>query len=591
MNTLRRSAFGDAGGREPAPVSCATPVRRRLSLRPAAALVAAVCLMLASPLLTAADDPLSARAIVERAHEAAGGDTWRKARTLQLSGDAWFYRGGTYDSAASADSYRMWRVFPQQSSDAHAANGKVRFDAVNGAATVFQIAFDGEASYDQNGRIDDAAATERWKSNFGFGIIRFALDEGFALTRMADDQVEGHPCHFIRVTDPQSRETLFAIDRNSYAVRMVGFDTPQGFHHRIYDSFYSRPGVSFTQPGHVRLYYDGVKTADIRWRDFRVNEPIADEVFRLAPVAAAAPTTAGTAANRPVDVVDEYLALVTGSFDSSAQAAGDDRYDNAIWHTARIWPDSEGPRWSYTENWLEGMSRPYRQRVNRYTLEVDGSIVVDSFEIPDAEDYVGAWNRPERFADAGPDDLVAIGCPARLARTGERRFEGGTSGQSCRNNYRGAAYLVSRSLADESGVQNWDRGFSADGSQVWGPVAGPYRFQRQGMEACGDPVLMLVYGEIFDRAAFGGYIRALGESGLYPKAQGYYRAISPAVEVFEGDVPSGRGVVLARFPCLNAARSFWNSPEYQELKTLRKDAARFEVSVFRELAVPDYVQW
>ncbi len=292
------------------------------------------------------------------------------------------------------------------------------------------------------------------------------------------------------------------------------------------------------------------------------------------------------------DALDDYMALVTGSFDSSAQAERDKRYDNAIWHTAEIWSGEPNLRWTYAENWLEGMPQPYRQRINRYKLEADGSILVDSFALPDAQRYVGAWQDPQRFEDLSPTDLTAdIACPARLARTGAQRFEGGTSGQSCRNAYKGAAYLVSRSLADETGVKNWDRGFNALGEQVWGPVAGPYEFKRQGSENCASPVLMLVYGEIHDRQAFGAYVRALAESDLYPSNQGYYRAISPATTTFEGQPPPGRGVVLARFPCLSAAERFWNSPEYQQIKTLRKGAADFEVNVFNELPVPEYLSW
>lgn len=263
-------------------------IQRLSRWRPLATLLLVITagIILSSPRVTAVER-LDARSIVERAHRAAGGEAWRNVQTLKLTGEARFYRGGNIEAASHADSYRMWRILPQQSSDAHAANGMVRFDARRGNTTIFQIAFDGESSYDQNGRIDDAAATERWKSNFGFGIIRFALEPGFNLTRMADDQVEGHPCHFVRVTDPEARDTLFAIDSESYAIRLVGFDSPQGFHHRIYGDFQRRDGLSFSQPGHVRLYYDGVKTADIRWRDFTVNEDIPVSTFRLPAPATA----------------------------------------------------------------------------------------------------------------------------------------------------------------------------------------------------------------------------------------------------------------------------------------------------------------
>lgn len=296
------------------------------------------------------------------------------------------------------------------------------------------------------------------------------------------------------------------------------------------------------------------------------------------------------------DALDEYLPLVLGSFDSSAQASQDKRYDNAIWHTTEIWaernPKATGVRWTYAENWLEGMEQPYRQRITRYELDADGSIVAESFPIPDAERFVGAWQDAKRLDVLSPDDLSGKGiCPARLARTGTQRFEGGTDGQACRNKYKGASYMVSRSYTDANGVQNWDRGFDDNGKQVWGPVAGGYRFKRQGSESCNKPVLMLVYGEIFDRPGFGAYIQALGASGLYPEVGGYYRAISPAIDTFEGSPPATRGVVLARFPCLNAAQQFWNSQEYKEIKVLRKDSARFEVNVFDELPVPTYVDW
>jgi uncharacterized protein (DUF1330 family) len=291
------------------------------------------------------------------------------------------------------------------------------------------------------------------------------------------------------------------------------------------------------------------------------------------------------------DSLSDYLALVVGSFDSSAQASRDDRYDNAIWHTAEIWSDDDAVRWTYTENWLENTDAPYRQRINRYSLTEDGSILAESFPVPDAQKFIGAWNDPDRFDSLTPVAHIDPLCPARIARTGPQRFEGGTSGQACNNAYRGASYMVSRSVADADGVSNWDRGFNAEGEQVWGPVSGPYRFTRQGENTCSEPVLMLVHGEILDRSKFGAYIQALGSSGLYPKNNGYYRAISPVIDTFEGSPPANRGVVLARFPCLEAARGFWNSDEYQEIKKLRKDSSRFEVTVLRELPIPDYVNW
>jgi uncharacterized protein (DUF1330 family) len=174
-----------------------------------------------------------------------------------------------------------------------------------------------------------------------------------------------------------------------------------------------------------------------------------------------------------------------------------------------------------------------------------------------------------------------------MVRAGAGRFEGGTIGTQCRNAYKGSAYVISRTSLAPDGMTNWDRGISADGELRWGPAAGGYRFRRVGADAaCVDPVRMLVYGEVRDRKAFGAYARALAASGLYPKNGGYYEAATPALEVFEGAPPEGRGVIIGRFPCLAAAQAFWRSPEYGEIRKLREGIAEFEVLILPAAQLP-----
>jgi uncharacterized protein (DUF1330 family) len=62
--------------------------------------------------------------------------------------------------------------------------------------------------------------------------------------------------------------------------------------------------------------------------------------------------------------------------------------------------------------------------------------------------------------------------------------------------------------------------------------------------------------------------------------------MSPALEVFEGAPPPGRGVIIARFPCLEAAQHFWRSEEYREIVKLREGIAEFEVLVLPVPPVP-----
>ncbi len=293
------------------------------------------------------------------------------------------------------------------------------------------------------------------------------------------------------------------------------------------------------------------------------------------------------------DPRDVYFELVTGSFTSGAQAKRDRRYDDVIWHIAEV-PAlrDDTVRWTYVEQWEAGSDAPYRQRLQSYRLSEDGSIIVRSYRLPDAAAYVEAWKSPDRFAGVDTRELTAAGgCDVVLARTGEKRFEGSTSGQQCKTTWRGAAFVISHSLVTEYRMVNWDRGFASDGAQVWGPGQGGYEFRRLSQKTvCASPVYMVVYGDIYDRAKFGAYARAIGESGLYPKTQGYYAAITPTLDVFEGEPGANHGMVLVEFPCLQAAKDFWFSDEYEAIKPLREGISDFTVTVVPSLPKPDYIR-
>lgn len=296
---------------------------------------------------------------------------------------------------------------------------------------------------------------------------------------------------------------------------------------------------------------------------------------------------------RADDPRDAYFDLVTGAFTSGAQAKRDRRYDDVVWHIAEV-PvlRDDAFRWAYVEQWETGSDAPYRQRLQSYQLSGDGSIVVRSYRLPTPAAYVEAWKTPDTFVGFDTSTLTAAGgCDVALARTGEKRFEGSTNGQQCKTTWRGAAFVVSHSLVTEDKMVNWDRGFASDGTQVWGPMQGGYEFLPLSQAAvCASPVYMVVYGDIYDRAKFGAYARAIGEAGLYPKTQGYYAAITPTLDVFEGEPGESHGMVLVEFPCLQAAKDFWYSEEYEAIKPLREGISDFTVTVVPSLPKPDYIR-
>lgn len=291
-------------------------------------------------------------------------------------------------------------------------------------------------------------------------------------------------------------------------------------------------------------------------------------------------------------MLDEYVSLRIGSFSSQDQAALDSRYDVAIWHVREIWAGDEDHRWLYVESWLEGEDAPYMQRISSISDNNDGTLTSRRYVIGEAQAFRGAWEPKARVPsrrEAGLKELA--GCEALIVRAGAKRFESATLGNRCKNRYKGASYALSRGLVTADGMTNWDRGFDAAGNLVWGPAAGGYQFRElKADRSCVKPVRMLVYGEVSDAEKMRSYREALLSSGLYPELNGYYEALTPALDVFEGEPPSSRRVVIVRFPCLEAAQTFWSSDKYQSIRPLREGAAEFEVLVLPAPPLPDYVR-
>lgn len=230
--------------------------------------------------LRAADAPEpTAREIVARAQAAAGGETWIHPRTLLMRGHAVFY---TPQGPERHERYDMWRVYPQQKGAAHAADGKVRIESWSNGRRVRLVTFDGQRSYTLDGPQPPSEADKQWSENFGFGVIRFALESGFRQERLPDDSVEGRPVYVVRIVDPSRQETLFSIAKDDYAILRLGFDTSRGWHERLYSNFFRKPGLSWVQPGLVRLYYNGVKQNEIIWTDFELDRPMPDDLFVVA---------------------------------------------------------------------------------------------------------------------------------------------------------------------------------------------------------------------------------------------------------------------------------------------------------------------
>jgi uncharacterized protein (DUF1330 family) len=90
------------------------------------------------------------------------------------------------------------------------------------------------------------------------------------------------------------------------------------------------------------------------------------------------------------------------------------------------------------------------------------------------------------------------------------------------------------------------------------------------------PAYMIVTAKIADRDAFiAGYGAAAAK--LVTRFGGRYVLRAPGAELLEGDFGDGASMVISIWPDREAARAFWTSPEYAEVKKLRDGLAECQV--------------
>ncbi len=201
----------------------------------------------------------------------------------------------------------------------------------------------------------------------------------------------------------------------------------------------------------------------------------------LAPLALALALACRTLAPRPASPADELADWLCGSFSSAAQAARHNDFYDIRLHTTRIWKARDDGPWLYVEQAAaSALETPYRQRVY-HLVGTERGLRSDVYELPgNPLDWAGAWDRPQDFETLTPGDLSErSGCALQLERRAGA-WVGSTNGTGCASQLRGATYATSEVRVTPGLLTSWDRGFDADGNQVWGATARPYEFVRLG---------------------------------------------------------------------------------------------------------------
>lgn len=205
---------------------------------------------------------------------------------------------------------------------------------------------------------------------------------------------------------------------------------------------------------------------------------------------AAAPTvrTSGAAAAQAVVTrakLEKLAAKMIGVYDSKDQALADpENYRDVTLHMVRVWPERTDGPWLYIEQALsKQVAMPYRQRVYKLSARADGRVASEIFTLPEpALQYAGAWRTNAPLAQLKPADLTPrTGCAVILREALPGVWAGSTVDRECPSELYGATYATSIVRITGQTLESWDRGYDANGEQVWGADKGGYVFIKRSV--------------------------------------------------------------------------------------------------------------
>ena len=178
--------------------------------------------------------------------------------------------------------------------------------------------------------------------------------------------------------------------------------------------------------------------------------------------------------------INKLVTMMEGSFSSEEQSKNDSNYYDIRLHMKRIWPEISSAYYLYVEQAVaSAQEKPYRQRVYRITNTYEGRFESAVYTMNDPLRFAGEWKKENPLSDLTPDSLISReGCSVILTLMNDDTYEGSTEGNNCESDLRGAKYATSEVKISKDVIISWDRGYDAEGRQVWGAEKGGYIFKR-----------------------------------------------------------------------------------------------------------------
>lgn len=183
----------------------------------------------------------------------------------------------------------------------------------------------------------------------------------------------------------------------------------------------------------------------------------------------------------PDQDLDRLVGYMVGSYSSAAQAQRDTSYFDIRLHMARIWPERKDGYWLYVEQARADVpARPYRQRVYHVHRISKAVLASDVYMLHKPLRYTGGYKDASLLSSLNRDSLtLKEGCAINLEVKSARHYGGQTGERSCPSDLKDASFATSAVTVGPDTLLSWDRGFNAEGKQVWGAERGGYYFVKQ----------------------------------------------------------------------------------------------------------------
>lgn len=177
--------------------------------------------------------------------------------------------------------------------------------------------------------------------------------------------------------------------------------------------------------------------------------------------------------------VQTVVERLTGVMDTSAQQAKNPQAPNVRMTTCSVRVTDSEATFLYQEQALaQSLDRPYRQRFLRVAPSAaEDTVESKSYKPSNPQNWSGLCNKPLEERIVSLNELNDAECSVFLVPVANL-YVGHTQAGGCATNVRGAVRITNSVFLHATGMDTWDRGYDADGKQVWGAGGQAYQYRR-----------------------------------------------------------------------------------------------------------------